>query len=106
MHWWRVTGLTVLIVAIALPTVILGLPLAVRGFVRAIVLLMDGCVWIALSIGTGASIWSVVATIGRSTLAAFVTPMASGILLGLVAICLFALYLLQRLLGPEEESFK
>ena len=106
MHRWRVAGFAVLIVAIAIPTVILGLPLAVRGFIRAIVLLMDGCVWVALSIGTGASMGSVVATVGRSIMAALVTPAASGILLVLVAICMFALYLLQRLLGSEEESSK
>ena len=104
MDWRRVAGLTGLIVVLAIPGAILGIPLAVRGFVRAIVLLMDGCVWAALSISSGANLWSIVAAVARSIFVALATPAASGILLGLVAICLFALYGLQRLLGSEEES--
>jgi hypothetical protein len=99
MDWRRVAGRIVVAVAVAIPTVTLGLPYLVRGFVRGVVLLMDGCLWVALSISTGASVWSVIATIGRASAAAIVTPMASVILVGLGAISLFALYLLQRLFG-------
>ena len=101
MSWRRVAGRILLFVAVAIPTVTLGLPYLVRGFVRGVVLLMDGCLWVALSISTGASAWSVIATIGRASVAALVTPMASAIFVGLVAVGLIALYLLQRLFGSE-----
>jgi hypothetical protein len=104
MDWRRVAGRTVLVVALAIPTVTLGLPYVVRAFVRGVVLLLNACLWVALSMSTGASVWSLITTIGRASAAALVTPMASGILIGLVAISLVALYLLQRLLGSEEES--
>jgi hypothetical protein len=106
MDWRRVAGLTVLFAAVAIPAAILGLPLAVRGFVRGVVLLLDACVWVAMSMSTGANMWSLGASVARSIVAALATPMASGILLGLVASCMSALYLLQRLLGSEEESSK
>jgi hypothetical protein len=101
MYWRRVAGRIGLVVAVAIPTVTLGLPYLVRGFVRAVVLLMDGCLSVALSISTGASVWSVIATIGRASMAALVTPMASVVLVGLVAVSLIALYVLQRVFGSE-----
>lgn len=100
----RVAGFTVLTVAIAIPAAILGLPLAVRGLGRVIVLLMDAYLWAAISISTGASLWSLMVTVGLAIGGALVSPMASAILIGLVAITVFALYALQRLFGPEEES--
>jgi hypothetical protein len=106
MDWRPVAGRIVLIVGVVLLTAVLGLPLAVRGFVRAIVLLMDGCLWVAMSISTGAGMWSVLMTAGQTIASAFVTQKGSEILIGLLAISLVALYLLQRLLGSEEESFK
>lgn len=100
----RVAGFTVLTVAIAIPAAILGLPLAVRGLGHVIVLLMDAYLWAAISISTGASLWSLMVTVGRAIGGALVSPMASAILIGLVAITVFALYVLQRLFGSEEES--
>lgn len=100
----RVAGFTVLSVAVAIPVTILGLPLAVRGLGRAIVLLMDAYLWTAISISEGASLWSLAATVGRAIAGALVSPMASAVLIGLVAITVFALYVLQRLFGSEEES--
>jgi hypothetical protein len=104
MDWRRGAGLSLLIVAIAIPTAVFGLPLAARLFVQAVVLLMNACLWVALSISKGASVWSLVTTVSRATGAALVTPMASGIMIALAAVSVAALYLLQRLLGSEEES--
>ncbi len=104
MEWRRGAGLTVLTAAIAIPAAILGLPLAVRGLGRAIILLMDAYLWAAISISTGASLWSLMTTVGRDIAGALVSPLASGILFGLVAVTVFALYVLQRLFGSEEES--
>jgi hypothetical protein len=104
MDWRRVAGLTVLIVAIAIPAVLLGLPLAVRGFVRAIILLMDACLWVAISISTGVSVWSLAATVGRTIIGAFDTPIASAVLVALAAVTMVAMFVLQRLLGSEGES--
>jgi hypothetical protein len=104
MDWRRVAGLTVLTVAIAIPAAFLGLPFAVRGFVRAITLLVDAYLWAAISISTGASVWSLVATVGRTIVGALGSPMASAILIVLVAVTMLAVFLLQRLFDSEEES--
>ncbi len=80
------------------------LPLAGRLFVRGIELFAEGCVWVATSIGTGVSIWSVVGTIVRASVASLATPAGSLALTILVVIGVAALYWLQRLLEAEEES--
>jgi hypothetical protein len=82
---------------------ILALPFAARAFVRAIVLLAAGCMWLATSLSMGVSVWTMLATIWRNVGAAVATPTASAILWSLVVLGAVALYWLQRLLGSEEE---
>jgi hypothetical protein len=95
--------LTLLGAVVAAGIAILVIPLAARAFVRGIVLLAAGCVWLATSLGTGVSIWTMLGAIWQGTAAALATPAASAALWSLVVIGALALYWLQRLLGSEEE---
>jgi hypothetical protein len=83
--------------------VTLVLPFAARAFVRGIVLLAAGCVWLATSLSMGVSVWTMVATAWRNAAGVLATPTASAILWSLIVLGAFALYWLQRLLSSEEE---
>jgi hypothetical protein len=89
------------VVAAGIVTVVI--PFAARAFVRGIVLLAAGCVWLATSLGSGVSIWTMLATIWQGAAGALATPAASAALWSLVVVGALALYWLQRLLGSEEE---
>ena len=102
-RWARVGGLAVLGAVGAAGIGILLIPLVARAFVRGLVLLTAGCVWLATSLSTGESVWTVLATIWRTAADALATPLASAALWGLVALGALAFYWLQRLLGSEEE---
>jgi hypothetical protein len=82
---------------------ILLIPLAARVFVRGLVLLAAGCVWLATSLSMGVSVWTMLGTVWRTAAGAAATPTASAILWSLVVLGALALYWLQRLLGPEGE---
>ena len=99
----RLGGLTLFGAVAAAGIAFLLIPLAARAFVRGIELLAAGCVWLATSISMGVSVWSLVATMWRTAAAGLVTPVASVVLWGLVAVGALALYWLHRLLGSEEE---
>ena len=101
-RWARLVGLAILGAVVASGIAILVIPLAARAFVRGIVLLAAGCVWLATSLSTGVSVWTMLATIWQGTAGALATPAASAALWGLVVIGALALYWLQRLLGAEE----
>ena len=94
---WLV-GLALTVLAAAL-----GLPYAVRAFARAVEVLLQGCVSLAVAVSAGASAWSVAGTIARSLAATIATPQATGGLAVLVVVAIGALWGLQRLLGPEQE---
>ena len=79
-------------------------PLLGRALVRAVGLLVAGCVWVATSISVGVSIWDVLRIIGRAAAGELATPAASVVLALLVLVGIAALYWLQRLLESEEES--
>ena len=100
----RAAGLVLVGVSLAWAAWLVLLPFLVHGLVRSIDLFVAGCVWLATSIAAGASIWSVLRTITGALTAAVVTRAASAVLAGLVLILVVASYLLQRLLGSEEES--
>ena len=100
----RVAGLVVVGLSLIAAAVFVLLPLLGRAFVRAIGLLVAGCVWLATSIGVGVSIWDVLGTIGRAAASGLATPAASVVLALLVLVGIVALYWLQRLLESEEES--
>jgi hypothetical protein len=80
------------------------LPLATRAFVRALTLTVNGCVWLAASMSSGADAWTIVSAVGRAAGDTLVTREASGVLLVLALVGALAFYWLQRLLGPDEES--
>ncbi len=100
----RRIGIWSLAAAVAVLSVLLLLPLAVRIFVRAIVLLSNACVQAALMISAGADIWTIATTIGRSMGGALAGTPAMTIVGALVLLGAGALYGLQRLLGSEGES--
>ena len=85
-------------------TAYLLLPIAAWGFVRALTLTLNGCVWLAASISSGADGWTIVRTIAKAAAGAFTTPQVSLAILALVVVGALALFGLQRLLGSEEDS--
>ncbi len=102
--WARGLGLVLLVVASAFGGGLFVLPWVVRGFVRGIELVMTGCVWLAMSISVGVSLWSVLASVGRAGAGVLVTPAGSAVLAVMMLVAAVALYGLQRLLGSKEES--
>jgi hypothetical protein len=102
-RWVRVGGVAVLGAVAAAGLAIVLTPLAARAFVRGIVLLAAGCVWLATSLSTGVSVWTIVTTVWQTVAGTLATPTASMALWSLVALGALALYWLQRLLGSEEE---
>jgi hypothetical protein len=102
-HWARFGGMALLGVVVAAGTAIVMIPLAARAFVRGIILLAGGCVWLATSLSMGVSVWTMLATIWRNVTDAMATPAASALLWSLVVLGALALYWLQRLLGSEGE---
>ena len=93
---------------VALAAIVAGaylvLPIAAWGFVRALTMTLNGCIWLAASISSGTDAWTIVQTIGKAAAGAFVTPEVSGAIVLLVVVSGLALFGLQRLLGSEEES--
>lgn len=82
----------------------LVLPLATRALVRTLTLTVNGCVWLAASMSSGADPWTILAAVARAAGSSLATRAASGVLLVLVVVGALAFYWLQRLLGSEEES--
>ena len=102
-RWARMGGVAVLGAVVAAGSLILVLPFAARAFVRGIVLLAAACVWLATSLSTGVSVWTLAGTIWRSASSQLSAPTLSIALWSLVALGALAFYWLQRLLGSEEE---
>ncbi len=102
-HWARFGGMALLGAVGAAGLAMLVVPLAARVFVRGIVLLAVGCVWLATSLSMGVSVWTMMATIWRNVAGVLTTPAASALLWSLVVLGALALYWLQRLLGSEGE---
>ncbi len=100
----RTAGLVIIGLSFIAAAVLVLLPLMGRALVRAIELLVAGCVWLATSIGVGVSMWDVLGTIGRAAAGGLATSTASAALAVLVLVGIVALYWLQRLLESEEES--
>ena len=100
----RFTGLALTAFSLVAALVYVAAPLAGRGFIRVIELVVAGCVWVATSIAVGVSMWDVVRTIGRAALGSLVTLGGSIALSILVVVGVLSLYCLQRLLESEGES--
>jgi hypothetical protein len=100
----RYAGIVVVGLSLIAAAVFALLPLLGRTLVRAVELLVAGCVWVATAISVGVSIWDVLGTIGRAAAGELATAAASVVLALLVLVGIAALYCLQRLLESEEES--
>lgn len=99
----RVTGRWLVASAAAATIGFFALPFAVRGFTRAIELLLEGCLSVAVAVSGGASAWGIARSVTTSLALALTTPRASGALAMLVLVAVGALWGLQRLLGSEWE---
>ena len=82
------------------------LPLAAWASVRALTATLNGSIWLANAIGSGADGWTIVATAAQVLAGVLTTPEASGTIAALVAIAALAVWGLQRLIGTEGESSK
>ena len=100
----RVAGLALTATVLGWLTLRMLLPFAAHAFVRTIELIMNGFVAAAMSLSVGASLWSIVGTLGRNAAGLLNTRQASlGVTL-LKTVGALAAYGLQRLLGSDEES--
>jgi hypothetical protein len=102
----RLAGAGLVSVIASVAALYLLLPLATRAFVRALTLTVNGCVWVAASMSSGADPWTILSAVGRAAGDTLATREASGVLLALSVVGAFAFYWLQRLLGSDEESSK
>lgn len=100
----RMAGAGLVLGSASVATVYLGLPLAIRAVVRALTLTVNGCVWLAASMSSGADPWMLVSVVARAAGDTLATREASGVLLALAVVGALAFYWLQRLLGTDEES--
>jgi hypothetical protein len=93
---------------VALATIAAGgfvlVPATVRGLVRLLELTLNGGLWLAASISSGADAWTIIATVGRAVARSLVTPGALGAAGLLLLVGAGALFGLQRLLDSEEEE--
>ena len=100
----RFAAIGVLGGALSLLSIKLVVPLTARVFVRGIELVMNACIWFAMSLSVGMSLWSMVDVVGRHVAGVMSTRQASLVLTLLMAVGGLAAYGLQRLLGTDEES--
>jgi hypothetical protein len=98
----RAVGALAAGVAVVAGGAFLVLPLLARAVVRGIELFAVGCIWLASSITSGVSVWSIISTLWRTSTSALATPALSVTLWGLVFVGLVAFYWLQRLLGTGD----
>jgi len=99
---WATAGVLAIVSSVAVGRLLL--PHAIRAFVRATEAVIDGCVWFAMSLSAGMSLWSVVRRVLRTAMMLMVSPQATVALAALVVVGVAAAYGLQRVLGSEEES--
>src|SRR6476660_6673122 len=100
----RLAGIGVVAVVSTVAGAYLLLPAAVRLFVRSLMLVVNGSVWLAASLSSGTDGWTIATTVGRAAASTLSTPQVSGFIAVLVLVGGIAVYGLQRLLGTEEES--
>ncbi|HEY7172851.1 MAG TPA: hypothetical protein VH417_18495 [Vicinamibacterales bacterium] len=100
----RLAGIGVVAVVSTVAGAYLLLPAAVRLFVRSLMFIVNGSVWLAASLSSGTDGWTIATTVGRAAASALSTPQVTGFIAVLVLVGGIAVYGLQRLLGSEEES--
>src|SRR5215470_10088776 len=93
----RFGGLALVGVSAALATAFFLLPLMARLFVTGIEELAAGCIWLATSISSGMSVWTMLTTAWQTAASSLTAPAASAVIWGLVLVGLLPLYWLQRL---------
>ena len=79
------------------------LPFAARLFVRLLSGTLSLCLWVAMSVNTGVSVWSMLDSLGRAAIGAVATGEALVVIGGLVVVAAVAGYGLQRVVGSSEE---
>jgi hypothetical protein len=99
----RTVGLAIVTATVTVAAGFALLPLVARGSVRAIVLLLDACIWFAMSLSAGMSAGSMLQAVGKATASALITGPGSAVLAVLVLVAAAAMYGLQRLLASKEE---
>ena len=99
---WAGIGVVALAATAAVGFVLV--PATVRGLVRLLELTLNGALWLAASISSGADAWTIVTTVGRAVARSLVTPGALGAAGLLLLVGAGALFGLQRLLDSEEEE--
>jgi hypothetical protein len=92
-------GAVVLVLA-----VLVGVPLMARVFVWGLRVAIDGVLWLALALSTGADLWQIAGTAGKALASSLVTPQAIGGTSGLVILGALALFGLRRLFESDKES--
>jgi len=100
----RLAGAGLVTVVASVGALYLLLPLVARAFVRALALTVNGSVWLAASMSSGADPWTILSAVGRAASDTLATREASAVLVGLAIVGALAFYWLQRLLGSDEES--
>jgi hypothetical protein len=100
----RLAGLALVTLVMALAAGFLLLPFAVRWLVRAVVLALNACVWLAASLGAGVDVWTLTMSVARSIRERLLTTEAGAAAAVMMLVSAAALYGLQRLLGSDEES--
>jgi hypothetical protein len=100
----RLAGTALMVITAILAAAYLLLPAAAWLVVRTLTLTLNGCVWMAASLSSGADGWTIVRTIGRAAADTMMTPQASGVIAVLVVVGALAIYGLQRLLGSGTEE--
>ena len=83
---------------------LVGVPLLARLFVWGLRMGLDGVLWLALALSTGADLWQIAEAAGRALASNFVTPQAIGGTSGLVILGALALVGLRRLFESKRES--
>ena len=91
---------------VAVGTAYVLLPVAAWALVRSLTAALNGAVWLAAAIGSGADAWTIVRTVGNAVAGTLITPEASAGVAALVIVGALALYGLQRLLGSEEDRLR
>jgi hypothetical protein len=100
----RWAGISIVALITAAGAGFILVPVTVRGLVRLLELTLNGGLWLAASISSGADAWTIVATVGRAVGRSLVTPGALGAAGLLLLVGAGALVGLQRLLDSEEEE--
>jgi hypothetical protein len=83
---------------------LVGVPLLALALVWGLRVGLDGVLWLALALSTGANLWQIAEAGGRALASSLVTPQAIGGTSGLVILGALALVGLRRLFESKKES--